>query len=285
MAVVGALHVSFVCTGNICRSPMAEKMFAVHLSREGLADHVRVSSAGTDGWHAGQDADARTNATLRRHGYPTGHVAAKLGNDHRAADLLVALDSGHERRLATLGIPGDRRRLLRSFDPGADTRDVPDPYYGDTTDFELVHDQIAAAIPGLLAWVRTTLDARGDDADPTGDAQPALDASDPDVASSRAAGDIGDASPSRAACGATDTARTGNAERRGASLDPDTTTSQAVTHTSDPSDTAQPGNATLTRNPNSGGGPDHDRNADAELDSGGPGTTARFTDPVPDGHR
>lgn len=163
MAVVGELHVSFVCTGNICRSPMAEKMFAVHLYREGLADRVRVSSAGTDGWHAGQDADARTNATLRRHGYPTGHVAAKFGNQHRDADLLVALDSGHERRLATLGIPSDRRRLLRSFDPAADALDVPDPYYGDTADFDLVHDQIAAAIPGLLDWVRATLATRTGD--------------------------------------------------------------------------------------------------------------------------
>ncbi|WP_084484406.1 low molecular weight protein-tyrosine-phosphatase [Nocardia anaemiae] len=163
MAVVGELHVSFVCTGNICRSPMAEKMFAVHLSRAGLADRVRVSSAGTDGWHAGDDADARTNATLRRHGYPTGHIAAKFGNRHRDADLLIALDSGHERRLATLGIPSERRRLLRSFDPAADTLDVPDPYYGDTTDFDLVHDQIAAAIPGLLDWVRTALAARTGD--------------------------------------------------------------------------------------------------------------------------
>lgn len=160
MAVVGELHVSFVCTGNICRSPMAEKMFAVHLYREGLADRVRVSSAGTDGWHVGEDADDRTNATLRRHGYPTGHVAAKFGNQHRDADLLVALDSGHERRLGMLGIPSDRRRLLRSFDPDADSLDVPDPYYGDTADFDLVHDQIAAAIPGLLDWVRGTLAAR-----------------------------------------------------------------------------------------------------------------------------
>lgn len=160
MAVVGELHVSFVCTGNICRSPMAEKMLAVHLYREGLADRVRVSSAGTDGWHAGEDADARTNATLRRHGYPTGHIAAKFGNPHRDADLLIALDSGHERRLAALGIPSDHCRLLRSFDPDADNLDVPDPYYGDTADFDLVHDQIAAAIPGLLDWVRSALAAR-----------------------------------------------------------------------------------------------------------------------------
>ncbi|MGV9611186.1 low molecular weight protein-tyrosine-phosphatase [Nocardia xishanensis] len=157
MAVVGDLHVSFVCTGNICRSPMAEKMFAHHLRLAGLADRVRVSSAGTGSWHIGDDADPRTTETLRKHGYPTGHVAAVVGDDHREADLLVALDTGHERALARLGIPSDRRRLLRSFDPDADGPDVPDPYYGDDAGFELVRAQIEAAIPGLLDWVRAAL--------------------------------------------------------------------------------------------------------------------------------
>lgn len=157
MAVVGELHVSFVCTGNICRSPMAEKIFATHLSRAGLADRVRVSSAGTGAWHVGDDADRRTTATLRKYGYPIGHVAAALGSDHRDADLLIALDTSHERELARLGVPSDRRRLLRSFDPAADGPDVPDPYYGDTADFELVRDQIEAAMPGLLDWVREAL--------------------------------------------------------------------------------------------------------------------------------
>ncbi len=54
-----ALHVTFVCTGNICRSPMAEKIFAEHLRREALADRVTVSSAGTHGFHVGSEADVR----------------------------------------------------------------------------------------------------------------------------------------------------------------------------------------------------------------------------------
>ena len=43
------LHITFVCSGNICRSPMAEKMFAHQIAERGLADVVRVSSAGTGG--------------------------------------------------------------------------------------------------------------------------------------------------------------------------------------------------------------------------------------------
>ncbi|MFC9895398.1 low molecular weight protein-tyrosine-phosphatase [Nocardia sp. NPDC127579] len=157
MAVVGELHISFVCTGNICRSPMAEKMFAHHLRQAGLDDRVRVSSAGTGSWHVGDEADPRTTATLRRHGYPVGHAAAVLGPDHLSADLLVALDSTHERALAQLGVPSERRALLRGFDPDADGPDVPDPYYGDIADFELVRDQIEAAVAGLLDWVRDEL--------------------------------------------------------------------------------------------------------------------------------
>ncbi|MFC4127078.1 low molecular weight protein-tyrosine-phosphatase [Nocardia rhizosphaerae] len=160
MACVGQLHVSFICTGNICRSPMAAKMFEAHLYRAGLANRVRVTSAGTGSWHVGDPADPRTEATLRRAGYPTEHVAATFGAQHRDADLIIALDTGHDRELAHRGVPTEQRRLLRSFDPAADGSDVPDPYYGDQSDFDLVRDQIEAAVPGLLDWVRAELAAR-----------------------------------------------------------------------------------------------------------------------------
>ncbi|MGW5385959.1 low molecular weight protein-tyrosine-phosphatase [Nocardia sp. NPDC003963] len=160
MAVVGELHISFVCTGNICRSPMAEKILLEHLSRAGLRDRVRVSSAGTHGWHAGAEADPRTTATLRRHGYPTGHRASGFGTEHADADLVVAMTTEHDRNLAVRGIPRERRRMLRSFDPDADGAEVPDPYYGGTEEFELVRAQIEAAVPGLLEWVHAALAAR-----------------------------------------------------------------------------------------------------------------------------
>ncbi|MFZ2174039.1 MAG: low molecular weight protein-tyrosine-phosphatase [Rhodococcus sp. (in: high G+C Gram-positive bacteria)] len=149
------LHVTFVCTGNICRSPMAEKVFAEHLRREALDHRVTVSSAGTHGWHIGNDADLRTNEILKINGYPTGHKASEVGPYHLGADLVVALAANHDRELAHLGVPPERRRLLRSFDPNADTSSVPDPYYGDLEDFGLVLHQIEAAVPGLLDWVRT----------------------------------------------------------------------------------------------------------------------------------
>ena len=158
-----ALHVTFVCSGNICRSPMAEKMFADQLRQRGLGDAVRVTSAGTGDWHVGSGADERARRVLRAHGYPTDHRAAQLDDEHLAADMVVALGRNHARMLRQLGVEDHRVRMLRSFDPrsGAHPLDVEDPYYGDYTDFEEVLTVIEAALPGLHDWVDERLAENG----------------------------------------------------------------------------------------------------------------------------
>jgi protein-tyrosine phosphatase len=157
------LHVTFVCSGNICRSPMAEKMFAHQINERGLADAVRVTSAGTGGWHVGDRADDRVNRVLREHGYPTDHYAARVDDEHLSADLVVALGRNHARMLGELGVAPGRIRMLRSFDPrsGAHALDVEDPYYGTHEDFEEVFTVIEAALPGLHDWVDEQLAGRG----------------------------------------------------------------------------------------------------------------------------
>jgi protein-tyrosine phosphatase len=157
------LHVTFVCSGNICRSPIAEKVFAHQVDERGLAGLVRVTSAGTGAWHSGEGADNRARSVLRDHGYPTAHRAAKLNDDHLGADLIVAMGRNHVRILHDLGASPDRVRMMRSFDPrsGAFALDVEDPYYGTTADFEDVLTVIEAALPGLHDWVDHQLSARG----------------------------------------------------------------------------------------------------------------------------
>ena len=154
------LHICFVCTGNICRSPMAESIVASAIDDAGLSDRVTVSSAGTGGWHIGEPADNRARTELLAHGYSDTHVAAQLDSRHLAADLLIAMDSGHVRELARKRL-GERVRLLRSFDPTADGDDVPDPFYGGPEDFAGVRRQIEAAAPGIVTWARAELTARG----------------------------------------------------------------------------------------------------------------------------
>ena len=157
------LHVTFVCTGNICRSAMAEKMFADQLRRRGLGNAVRVTSAGTGNWHVGNCADERANRVLRAHGYATDHCAAQVDADHLSADLVVAMGRNHVRMLRQLGVDDGRLRMLRSFDPrsGAYALDVDDPYYGDHDDFEETFAVIEAALPGLHDWVDERLAQNG----------------------------------------------------------------------------------------------------------------------------
>jgi protein-tyrosine phosphatase len=149
------LAVVFVCTGNICRSPIAEKVFVHELERAGLADDVDVSSAGTGGWHIGDPADERAAALLRAEGYRTEHSARQVDAKQLGADLLVALDNSHRHTLQSMVPEPDRVRLLRSFDPGSPPdAEVPDPYYGSKEGFSEVLRMIRAAMPGMLRWVR-----------------------------------------------------------------------------------------------------------------------------------
>ncbi|MGH3842407.1 MAG: low molecular weight protein-tyrosine-phosphatase [Pseudonocardiaceae bacterium] len=137
---------------------MAEIVFADALRQEGLADRVRVSSAGTGSWHVGDPADPRAAEALRRAGLPSEHVATQVGAQHLSADLLVALDRGHLAALHRLVGDPERVVLLRSFDTAAGRDlDVPDPYYGGKHGFDEVLSMVRAAVPGLLAWVRERL--------------------------------------------------------------------------------------------------------------------------------
>lgn len=151
------VHVTFICTGNICRSPMAEKILAEHVRRAGLSKRVRVTSAGTMDWQVGKEADPRAQDELRMGGYPTGHTAAQMSEDHLAADLVVGMNDGHRSLSIEAGAAPESVRLLRSFDDRADTPDVEDPYYGDPADFARARTQIENAMPGLMEWIRAAL--------------------------------------------------------------------------------------------------------------------------------
>jgi protein-tyrosine phosphatase len=152
-------RVCFVCTGNICRSPMVESVFRARTEEAGLDGLVEVDSAGTGGWHEGEPADPRTVSVLEAHGYGSGHTARQFhASWFSRLDLVVALDAGHLkalRRLAPTPADADKVRLLRSYDPAAgDDLDVPDPYYGDMDGFEECLELVEAASEGLLTAVR-----------------------------------------------------------------------------------------------------------------------------------
>lgn len=154
-SAVEPFRVVFVCTGNICRSPMAEVVFRAVAERAGLSEHVASSSAGTGDWHVGERADARTLAALERRGYDgTRHRARQFARrDFTDSDLILALDRSHERILRGWSHDDsdvDKISLLMSFDAAAPTLDVPDPYYADDPMFDEVLGMIESASRALF---------------------------------------------------------------------------------------------------------------------------------------
>jgi protein-tyrosine phosphatase len=168
MSQPGPYRICFVCSGNICRSPMAEAVLRQLVDDAGLSGRVEVDSAGTGDWHIGEQADRRAVAALVGAGYPDGgHRARQFDVAWFATrELVIALDRGHLRTLrAWAPSETDRAKvhLLRSFDPalGQDTPesqlDVEDPYYDGPQLFRTVLGQIEAATAGLLVRVREQL--------------------------------------------------------------------------------------------------------------------------------
>ncbi|WP_200948668.1 low molecular weight protein-tyrosine-phosphatase [Microbacterium sp. Root61] len=148
-------RVVFVCTGNICRSPMADVVFRWFADAAGLRDRVASTSAGTGDWHVGERADVRTLEALERRGYDGArHRARQFTHaDFANNDLIVALDRSHERILhgwARSEADADKIALLMSFDASAQTLDVPDPYYAGPGMFDDVLGMIESASRSLF---------------------------------------------------------------------------------------------------------------------------------------
>jgi len=132
--------VLFVCLGNICRSPTAEAVFR---ARAGTTD-IKIDSAGTGAWHAGEMPDPRSRAEGESRGYSfAGQVARKVRiQDFYDFDFILAMDSSNLSDLKAIQ-PHDHKATLSLFLP--DGSDVPDPYYGGPNGFKQVVDLIEAA--------------------------------------------------------------------------------------------------------------------------------------------
>lgn len=160
------LHVTFVCSGNICRSPMGHVILTRLIEEAELADRITVSSSGTGDWHVGEPADPRTVAVLEAHGYNgSAHRAREFTAAHfDDVDLVLASDNGHVRHLRRLApTPEDRDkiRLVREFDPAAvaaGTLETDDPWFGDEEHFIRCFAEVEAACKGILEHVRGRLE-------------------------------------------------------------------------------------------------------------------------------
>ena len=157
-----AIHVLMVCTGNICRSPVAEGVLRHKLQQAGLAQRVVVDSAGTHGYHTSEPPDPRAIRSAAARGYDIRSLRARPvdAGDFEDFDWILALDEGHLAWLQKKAPPAHGRRielLLGHARQHAGKTEVPDPYYGPDAGFEHVLDLVEDACDGVVEALQQEL--------------------------------------------------------------------------------------------------------------------------------
>lgn len=155
-----------VCTGNICRSPMAEIVLRNEFKLRGLSDVVAVKSCGVSDEEYGNPIDSRAQRELKSRGYslPLSHFAHRIERDEiEETNLFLPMTASHMQSLLRI-IPPQKRGLVhmyRSFDPqlpkpqaGREAAlDLADPWYGGPKEFEIAMDQVEECAPYIVDWV------------------------------------------------------------------------------------------------------------------------------------
>ena len=148
-------RIMFVCSGNICRSPLAHRVFEHHLRQEGVEGRFHVESSGIGSWHVGENIDPRMRGTAREHGLNISHRAQQLSAaDLEEYDLILVMEQSHRRQIERQARDPEimeKVRLFREWDPkGGPTAEVPDPYYGGGSGFEEVYQMVDRTSKALL---------------------------------------------------------------------------------------------------------------------------------------
>jgi len=145
------ISVMFVCTGNICRSPMAEAVFRKMVLDKGLANHFIIASSGTGRWHIGEPPHVGTRLILSENKIEVGGKRAQQlkSQDFQDYDYIIAMDQENVEDVQYYFKQTVRR--LMEFAPPGYPLDVPDPYY--EHNFEEVYKLVNAGCKGLLTYI------------------------------------------------------------------------------------------------------------------------------------
>lgn len=145
----------FVCSGNICRSPMAAALAAAAAAREGLL--IRVASAGTMAL-IGDPAEPDAQRALAELGLSLAPHRARQASREDIEEAALAVAATRNHRAWLQAHAPDAR--VASFAELTGLGDIPDPYGGGLDDYRAVRDLLLAGMPAVLAALKASLRAR-----------------------------------------------------------------------------------------------------------------------------
>ncbi len=133
---------------------MAEAIFNHKVKKRGLIEKFQADSAGTAGYHIGSPPDHRTIQVLRNQEIRVFHSGRQLHErDGIDFDYIIGLDRHNYENIKTLLPDHKGVHLMREFDASGKNKDVPDPYYGDISDFEGVYEILSRSIDSFIDYL------------------------------------------------------------------------------------------------------------------------------------
>ena len=143
-------RVLFVCTGNICRSPLAEAIMRRALADRDL-DQIVVQSAGTGAWDGAPASEGAYLVGLERGIDLSGHRARLLSREVvESADLIFTMARHHRARVDELGGEGRVYVLGEYAGKEGDEAEVSDPFGGDLEVYRLTCRQLETFIAAVV---------------------------------------------------------------------------------------------------------------------------------------
>ena len=150
---IRTMHVVIVCTGNTCRSPIAEALAQRAFADQGVSD-ITVTSAGTGAWDGAPVSEGAYLVGLERQIDLSQHQATLLTREVvNAADLILTMARHHRARVEELG-GGEKAHLLGEYAGLAgDEAEVRDPFGGDLEEYRSTFSQLERLLEPAIARI------------------------------------------------------------------------------------------------------------------------------------
>ena len=148
------IKVLFVCHGNICRSTMAQSIFAHMVRQKGLEDVFEIDSAATSREEIGNTPHYGTVRKLQQVGIPVvPHRARQMTKkDYEYYDYLIGMDTANIRNMNNIAGNDKDGKIYKMLSFAGSGRDVADPWY--TGNFDATWQDVSEGCRGLLEMLR-----------------------------------------------------------------------------------------------------------------------------------